>query len=92
MTLAQRLHDTRKLADVPGADLGTWAGLSKGTVSMIESGNRADPSGSTVEKLARALGVSTDYLLSGKGAAPSKKQVVAAVAAAKAAWEKENAA
>lgn len=88
MTLAERLRFARHLAEVTGADLGVFAGLSKGAVSMIESGNRPDPSGSTVAALASVLGVSADWLLSGIGAEPKAKALQAAVAVAKARWLK----
>ncbi len=83
MSVVERLRKARGLAGLTGSELGTLAGLSKGTVSMIESGNREDPSGSTVAALARVLGVSADWLLSGTEPEPSEEQVKAAVAAAR---------
>ncbi len=77
------MRHVRHRAGVTGADLGVLAGLSKGAVSMIESGNRPDPSGSTVAALARVLGVSADWLLSGTEPGPDTDVVKAAVAAAR---------
>lgn len=84
MTLVERLRHARHLAGVTGADLGVLAGLSKGAVSMIESGNRTDPSGSTVAALAKVLGISADWLLSGTEPEPDAKTVKAGIAAARA--------
>ena len=83
MTLVERLRQARQLGGVTGADLGVRAGLSKGAVSMIESGNRPDPSGSTVAALAKVLGVSADWLLSGTEPGPDAEAVKAAVALAR---------
>lgn len=89
MTLVERLRHVRHLAGVTGADLGVLAGLSKGAVSMIESGNRPDPSGSTVAALAKVLGVSADWLLSGTEPGPEVESVKAAVASARSATDGE---
>ncbi len=83
MTVVERLREARKKADLTGAELGKLAGLSGGVVSMIESGNRKDPSGSTVAALAKVLGVSADWLLTGAEPEPTEEQIRAAVAAAR---------
>lgn len=87
MTLGARLKQARNLTKVAAADLGTWAGLSRGTVGMIENGSRPDPSGTTVAKLATALGTTTDWLLTGEGDGPTREQVTEATEQAKATWE-----
>ena len=64
------------------AQLGLLAGLSKSVVALIESGERKNPESKTVSAIAAVLGVSTDWLLSGVGAAPTSEAVKAAVARA----------
>jgi transcriptional regulator with XRE-family HTH domain len=84
MSLSDRLNRARTRAGVTGADLGLLAGLSRGAVSMIESGHRPDPNSSTVVALAGVLGVSLAWLLGGEGAMPAKAVMRAAVEAARA--------
>lgn len=45
------------------------AGLSAGYTWLLESGRRPRPELDTIGKLARALGVSIDWLANGKAAA-----------------------
>lgn len=83
MSVVERLKQARTMAGLTGSELGKLAGLSGGVVSMIESGNRKDPSGSTVAALARVLGVTADWLLTGSEPDPTEEQVKAAVTAAR---------
>lgn len=53
------------------------ADLTPGHTALIEGGHREDPSTSTLTKLARALGVSLDWLSDGQGAPPSDVQLKA---------------
>jgi transcriptional regulator with XRE-family HTH domain len=59
-------------------ELGRLAGLSHGMVGLIESGSR-DMGGKSAPALAEVLGVSLDWLLLGRGKAPSRRAVAGAV-------------
>lgn len=66
------------MSRLSASSLGLRAGLSKSIVSMIENGDRKDPSSSVIGRLAGVLGVSTDWLISGEGEQPSEADVLAA--------------
>jgi transcriptional regulator with XRE-family HTH domain len=51
--------------------LAVESGLSWSAIAQIESGRRRDPRPSTLARLARALGVSIDYLVDGAAAPPA---------------------
>lgn len=85
MKLADRLKATRELGDLPAYELSELAGFSGGYVAHIERGRTKNPGFDAIAKLARVLGVSVDYLASGTEPEPTKEQVTAAVAAARAA-------
>lgn len=59
-TVVKRLRKQRKLSQ---AALGRKVGVTEAYISMIESGARPNPSLPTLQKLARALGVSVAELL-----------------------------
>lgn len=84
LTLPSRLAALRTIAGLTAQDLGELAGLSKGTVSMIESGRRPNPASSTVDRLCRTLGDESGWLLSGRGDPPSRERVLASVGEARA--------
>jgi len=69
-TLPRRLEHARKAAGLNRTALATKAGLNASHVRLIEEGHREDPSGTTLAKLADALGVSLDWLVRGVGDAP----------------------
>jgi transcriptional regulator with XRE-family HTH domain len=81
-SISTRIATARQLAEISAAHLGRLAGLSRSAVALIESGERENPEGRTVAAIAAALGVSTDWLLNGTGAAPTAKSVKAAVSCA----------
>lgn len=81
--LAARLRETRELGGISSRQLGALAGTSETYPSLIESGEREQVGADAVAKFAQVLGVTTDYLILGTGKPPTKKQVVAAIAAAK---------
>lgn len=80
-SLPERLAYARNLAGISAAHLSKIAGLSRPAVALIEAEGR-DPAGSTVAAVAGALGISTDWLLTGTGKAPTKAQVLTAVSKA----------
>jgi transcriptional regulator with XRE-family HTH domain len=78
--VAERLKWARELIDDLGQrELDRLSGLGMGHVSMIESGRRPNIEGATAVKLARVLGVSVDWLLTGEGDEPTTDQVRASV-------------
>lgn len=57
-----RLRETRDKRSFTQAELGKQAGLPSTTISHFESGSRK-PSFDNLRRLAKVLGVSTDYLM-----------------------------
>ena len=66
-TLAERLKWARDRADLTARGLDKRAKLTPGHTAAIESGRRQDPTTTTAQALADALGVSLDWLVSGRG-------------------------
>jgi transcriptional regulator with XRE-family HTH domain len=64
MELAERLLELRKQKGWSQWRLAQEAGIPQPSVSRLESGNIEDPLLSTIEKIAKAFGVSIDYLVS----------------------------
>lgn len=64
LTLARNIKKYRKKLRVSQDKLSKLAGITFHTISKIESGATLDPRIKTVEKIANALGVSVDNLLS----------------------------
>jgi len=62
--LPRRLKDARESRQLKQADLAKRTGLQPSAISQFETGQR-EPSPENLKKLADALGVSTDFLLSG---------------------------
>lgn len=72
-TVASRVRYARELAGLSQRQLSVAAGLSHSTVNCVEAGT-ADTRLGTVEAIARALGVSRDWLLTGLGEPPKRKE------------------
>jgi transcriptional regulator with XRE-family HTH domain len=83
MTFPERLRMARELGDLASYELAELAGVSGGYPGHLEKGRRKNPGSDVASKIARALGVSLDWLLRGEGPAPTKAQVQAAVAVAR---------
>ena len=62
-TLGQRIRRARLGRGLGQAELARAIGLSKTSLSLIETGQVKDPRSSVVQRIARALRVRTDYLL-----------------------------
>jgi transcriptional regulator with XRE-family HTH domain len=62
-TLSARLKRLREAAGLSQPALASRAGLSADAVRAIEQGRRADPKGSTLLRLAEALGTGVEDLL-----------------------------
>jgi transcriptional regulator with XRE-family HTH domain len=85
MAIGQNLKRLRASLGMSQMGLAVGAGLSLSVVTQIEQGLNRDPRGSTLQGLARALGVTVDELLQETGeenaipaeedAAPRKKRI-----------------
>lgn len=64
LNLARRLKESRENRELKQADLAKRTGLQPSAISQFETGQR-EPSPENLKKLADALGVSVDFLLSG---------------------------
>ena len=62
-TLGQRIRRARLGRGLRQAELARAIGLSKTSLSLIETGQVKDPRSSVVQRIARELRVRTDYLL-----------------------------
>lgn len=62
--LADRLREARERAGLSARGLDDKAGITPGHTSAIESGGRKRPAAETLHKIAMALGVSIDSLMS----------------------------
>ncbi len=80
-TIGERIFEARKMSGLSAALLGEKAGLSKAIVSMLEGGQRENPHVNTVSAIAKVLGVSVEWLISGIGPEPKSEAVRATVAA-----------
>ena len=65
MTLGERIRGRRHILKITQQELAQALGLTPQHISAIEQ-NKWSPSLAVLPKLAEVLGVSTDYLLSGK--------------------------
>jgi transcriptional regulator with XRE-family HTH domain len=77
-TLKVRLKRAREMAGLSARALSSLAGLTPSHVSLIEAGQPGIES-KTAMKLAGVLGVSLDWLLTGKGEPPTAEAVKSAV-------------
>ncbi len=65
VSISDRLKQERLERGVSVADLAERSGVSQPHIWQIESGRRKNPGGATLQKLAGALGVGVEELLSG---------------------------
>lgn len=72
--LGARIAALRRAAGLNQAELARKLQVSPSTVGMYEQGRR-EPSGEILLAIARELGVSTDYLLSGQPARTEEEKV-----------------
>jgi transcriptional regulator with XRE-family HTH domain len=66
--IGRRIRQARNAKGLTQKALGKLAGVSESAVSQWESGKIEKIQGPTLRKLARALGVSIDWILDGEGA------------------------
>lgn len=81
--LAERLRQLRERAGLSQRALSALAGLSPSEVRLLESRERTDPRARVLVSLSRTLGVTTDFLLDGKGDLPSPEAIATAIHAAR---------
>ena len=74
-SLADRLREARTAAKLSQAKLSDIAGLWTCHVGLIERGTVETPSGVVLGQLAATLGVSIDWLVSGRGSMPSEASI-----------------
>jgi transcriptional regulator with XRE-family HTH domain len=75
--LGDRILRRRRELNLTQAEVAEKTGLKQFHISRIESGDIKDVKGDTLRRLARALGVTTDYLL---GMGEDSELLAAAVA------------
>lgn len=61
--IGNRICETRKSKKMTQIELAEKAGISRFTLMKIENGQSPNASAATIANIARALGVSTDFLL-----------------------------
>lgn len=71
-TFAERVKQVRLLRGMTARGVDAAAGIAPGHTWQIEKGNRTNPEARTVMGLARALGVTVDWLLTGTGVEPAE--------------------
>ena len=76
--LGERIGALRRNRGLSQAELAQRLGISPSAMGMYEQGRR-EPSAQTLVALSRELGVSTDFLLTGKAAAPEEDPLPALV-------------
>jgi transcriptional regulator with XRE-family HTH domain len=81
-TLAGRLRAARTLAGLSGRALDKLAGRKEGHASVIESRPDGAVKAAVAMAYARALGVSLEWLVDGKGEPPTRESLARAVEAA----------
>lgn len=64
--LGDRVRTTRERYGMAAAELARRVEISRNQLYMIESNKTPDPGALTVRAIAEVLGVSTDFLLTGK--------------------------
>ena len=72
--LGERIKQRRTELELTQEELARDAGVSKGFLSDIENGHRGVGAGK-LNGIARALGVTIDYLMSGKGRMQTNAQI-----------------
>lgn len=69
--IAARLELAREAAGLTQEQLEVEAGIGRGAYSNIKNGKREKPKAETIEKLARRLGVTVDWVMGGVGDGPT---------------------
>lgn len=83
-TISQRVEWARTVAGLSRRRLSALAGLSPAALQVIETKRDTSPEAQTIIGIGRVLGVSTDWLLTGKGGLPTQRKIKRAANAAQA--------
>lgn len=89
-TLASRLEELRTAAGISASELAKLAGMARPHVRLIERGSGEGVQAKTVAQLARILGCSIDWLVTGDGERPTDEAVRVAVDCARSASPKAD--
>lgn len=82
--IGERVRQARRLVEgLTAAELSSLIGVSAGYIALLEAGTRSNPGSDIVTRLARVLGCSAGWLLTGEGQAPEAPEVRVAVARAR---------
>ena len=71
MDFPARLKHAMALRKIKQTELATLSGLSRETINLYANGKVSAPSASSMEAIARALGLDTDWFVSGTGPSPA---------------------
>lgn len=82
-TAGERIKAARTLAGISTKDLDRLAGLKEGVCWAVENSATGNSETRTVDKIAKVLGLSLDYVIRGDGKPPTANKVKAAVEAAR---------
>jgi transcriptional regulator with XRE-family HTH domain len=64
--IGRRIHDVRQRLHWSQERLARQARVTRNFIASLESGNTGDPGAARLQRVARALGVPIDYLISGR--------------------------
>jgi len=92
MTAGERIRAARDLIRLPSKQLDKLAGLNTGVCWAVENSPTGNSESKTLDKIARALGLSLDYVVRGEGEPPTAESVQTAVDEARAALPQPEAA
>ena len=90
--LGRRVARIRRAAGLSARELSLAIGASHGVIAQLEGGTITDLRSSLIPKLAKALGTSSDHLLTGEGEGPSAEETQQAFVAARPASSSSEAA
>src|SRR5690242_18058730 len=63
--VGNRIRELRKQRGLTQGQIAAFAGVTRGWLSLVESGDTPNPGGERLDRVARILGVSSRYLLTG---------------------------
>lgn len=65
VTIGERIKEERTKAEINQTELAAKCGVTRGYICNLESGQKADPSISTLVKIAEAIGIKISTLVRG---------------------------
>lgn len=83
LAIGARVRQARETACISARELDKLSGISQGHVSLIEAGRKWRVSAETVALIGLALGVSLDWMILGRGNAPTPLAVAKHIHAAR---------